>query len=116
MANCNKLFNDFCTKITPSQEEMQKMKTSREALENKITEKLKDKLDMTPSYYTQGSGARDMKTIIIKEDGTYDADRGIYLPKKPDVAAQTVQSYVYDAVKDHTDGSAEHRKKCMKEV
>lgn len=114
MANCNKLFTDFCKEITPSQEEMQKMKTSRQALEKKITEKLKDKLDMTPSYYTQGSGAHDMKTIIIKEDGTYDADRGVYLPKKPDVTAQTVQSYVYDAVKDHTDGGAEHRKKCIR--
>jgi hypothetical protein len=93
---------------------MQKMKTSRQALEKKITDKIKEKLDVTPFYYTQGSGARDMKTIIIKEDGTYDADRGVYLPEKPNVTAQTVQSYVYDAVKDHTDGGAEHRKKCIR--
>lgn len=114
MANCNKLFIDFCKEITPSLEEMQTMRTSRQALEKKITEKIKEKLDLTPVYYTQGSGAHDMKTIIIKEDGTYDADRGVYLPEKPDVTAQTVQSYVYDAVKDHTDGGAEHRKKCIR--
>ena len=114
MANCDKLFIDFCKEITPSQEEMQKMKNSRQALEKKITEKIKDKLGMTPTYYTQGSGAHDMKTIIIKEDGTYDADRGVYLPEKPGVTAETFQSYVYDAVKDHTDGGAEHRKKCIR--
>lgn len=114
MANCHKLFNDFCKIITPSLQEMQKMKSSRQALEKKITDKLKEMLEMTPSFYTQGSGAKHMKTIIIKEDGTYDADRGVYLPEKPSVTAQTVQLYVYDAVKDHTDDGAEHRKKCVR--
>lgn len=114
MANCNKLFSDFNKVITPSNEQMQQMKTSREALEKKITAKLKDKLDMNVSYYTQGSGAKDMKTIIIKEDGTYDADRGVYLPQEPKVTAETVQKYIYDAVKDHTADGAEHRKKCVR--
>lgn len=114
MANCNKLFLDFNKVITPSNEEMQKMKTSREALEKKITAKFKDKLDMTVSYYTQGSSAKDMRTIIIKEDGTYDADRGVFLPEKPNVTAETVQKYIYDAVKDHTTEGAEHRKKCIR--
>lgn len=114
MANCNKLFLDFNKVITPSNEQMQQMKTSREALEKKITAKLKEKLNMTPTYYTQGSGAKDMKTIIIKEDGTYDADRGVYLPQKPDVTAETVQRYIYDAVKDHTSDGAEHRMKCVR--
>lgn len=114
MANCNKLFLDFNKEITLSQQQMQQMKTSRVALEEKITKKLKDKLGLTPSYFTQGSGANKMKTIIIKEDGTYDADRGIFLPEKPSVSAETVQSYVYDAVKDHTSGGASHRKKCIR--
>ncbi len=114
MSNCNKLFNDFCKVITPSLTEMQKMKTSRKALEKKIIDKLKEKLDVTPCFYTQGSGAKHMKTIIIKENGTYDADRGVYLPEKPTVSAQTVQGYIYDALKDHTDGGAEHRKKCIR--
>lgn len=87
MANCHKLFNDFCKTITPSLQEMQKMKNSRQALETKITDNIKEKLDMTPSFFTQGSGAKHLKTIIIKEDGTYDADRGVYLPKKPSVTA-----------------------------
>jgi hypothetical protein len=114
MANCNKLVLDFSKVITPSFDQMQKMKISRKALEAKITTAIQDKLDLTVSYYTQGSGAKDMKTIIIKEDGTYDADRGVYLPEKPEVNGETVQKYVYDAVKDHTDDGAEHRKKCVR--
>lgn len=114
MANCNKLFLDYNRAITPTQEEMQKMKTSREALEKKITAKIKEQLNVTVSYYTQGSGAKCMRTIIIKENGTYDADRGVYLPSKPSVSAETVQKYVMDAVKDHTSGGASHRKKCVR--
>ena len=114
MANCNKLFGDYNKTITPTQTQMQQMKTSREALEKKITAKLEEKLDMTPTYYTQGSASPEMKTIIIKENGTYDADRGVYLPKEPDVSAETVQRYVYDAVNDHTADGAEHRKKCIR--
>ncbi|RYE27465.1 MAG: hypothetical protein EOP45_01130 [Sphingobacteriaceae bacterium] len=114
MANCNKLFGDFIRTVTPSADEMQRMKTSRKALEIKITTKLQEKLGMTPSYYTQGSGAHKMRTIIIKEDGTYDADRGVYLPEKPGVSAETVQKYVYEAVCDHTADGAEHRKKCIR--
>jgi hypothetical protein len=114
MANCNKLFLDYNKEITPSADQMQKMKSSRKALESKISDAIQEKLGMTVAYYTQGSGAKDMKTIIIKADGTYDADRGVYLPQEPEVSAETVQKYVYDAVKDHTDGGAEHRKKCIR--
>ncbi|WP_316794198.1 cyclic GMP-AMP synthase DncV-like nucleotidyltransferase [Pedobacter frigoris] len=114
MANCNKLFLDYSKVITPSLVEMQKMKTSRESLEKKITDKIKEKLNVTVSFFTQGSGAKRMKTIIIKENGTYDADRGVYLPAEPEVSAETVQKYIYDAVKDQTSGGASHRKKCVR--
>src|SRR5215218_8430694 len=36
------------------------------------------------------------------------------MPEKPQVSAETVQKYIFDAVKDHTDGGAEHRKKCVR--
>ncbi|MBK0379332.1 CBASS cGAMP synthase [Mucilaginibacter segetis] len=114
MANCNKLFGDFTKTVTPNADEMQRMKNSRQALEKKITAKLQEKLGMTPTYYTQGSGAHKMRTIIIKENGTYDADRGVYLPEKPAVSAETVQRYVYEAVCEHTADGAEHRKKCIR--
>lgn len=114
MANCNKLFLDFIKIITPSHGEMQKMRTSRQILEKKITEKIENELGVKVSFFTQGSGSSGMKTLIIKEDGTYDADRGVYLPTNPAVSAETVQKYVYDAVNGHTDDGASHRKKCIR--
>lgn len=116
MANCNKLFLDFNQDITPTLAQMQAMKKSRVTLEEKISKKIMDKLGASASFYTQGSGAPRMKTIIIKSDGTYDADRGVYLPSKPEEAAETVQKYVLDAVKDHTDEGAQHRKKCIRVI
>jgi hypothetical protein len=116
MADCNNLFLDYNKVITPTSAQRQKMKTSRQALEPKISDKLCDKLDMRPSFYTQGSDAPKMKTNIIKEDGTFDSDRGVYLPHKPDVSGETVQGYIYDAVKDHTRDGAQHRKKCIRSL
>jgi hypothetical protein len=71
-------------------------------------------LQMTVSYLIQGSNAPDMRTIIVKEDGTYDVDRGVYLPEQPDISATTVQEYVLDAIKEHTNDGAEHRSKCIR--
>jgi hypothetical protein len=116
MADCNGLFLDYNKFITPTSVQRQKMKTSRQALEPKISDKLSDKLGMRPSFYTQGSDAPSMKTNIIKEDGTFDSDRGVYLPRKPDVSGETVQGYIYDAIKDHTKDGAQHRKKCVRSL
>lgn len=116
MAGCNDLFLDYEKKITPTSAQRQKMKTSRQALEPKISNKLYDKLGMRPSFYTQGSDAPDIKTNIIKEDGTFDTDRGVYLPEKPDVSGETLQGYIYDAVEDHTKAGAQHRKRCVRSI
>lgn len=116
MANCNKLFLDYNKAITPSNGQRQKMKTSRTSLETKISNKLFDKLGMWPTFYTQGSDAYKMKIIIIKEDGTFDSDRGVYLPLKPNVSGETVQGYIYEAVKEHTKAGAQHRRKCIRVI
>ena len=116
MADCHNLFQDYNKAITPSSSQRERMKTSRKSLEKKISDKLFEKLGMRVTFYTQGSDAQRMKTIIIKEDGTFDSDRGVYLPKKPDVSGETVQGYIYDAVKDHTEDGAQHRKKCVRVI
>ena len=116
MADCNKLFLDYNKAITPTSTQRQTMKTSRKSLEKKIADKLYEKLEMRVTFYTQGSDAHKMKTIIIKEDGTFDSDRGVYLPRKPSVSGETVQGYIYDAVKDHTKAGAQHRKKCIRVI
>lgn len=114
MANCTNLFQDYIKTITPTSDQLDTMRRSREQLEDKIIEIFQEKLDMTVSFYTQGSGAKGMRTMIIKENGTYDADRGVYLPQNPDMAPETIQKYVLEAVEDHTDDGAEHRKKCIR--
>jgi hypothetical protein len=55
-----------------------------------------------------------MGNMIVKKDGTYDVDLGVYLQEKPTVTAATVQGYVYDAVANHTDGGAQHLNKCIR--
>jgi len=114
VADCDNLFKQYNGKITPSSTQRQKMKTSRQACETKISDKLYEKLKLRPRFYTQGSDAPKFKTIIIKEDGTFDSDRGVYLPRKPDVSGETIQGYIYDAVKDQTKDGAQHRKKCIR--
>ena len=98
MSNCNKLFFDFNKKITPSESQLKSMRDSRICLEEKISKKFLEKGLKAPSFYTQGSSAKDAKTIIIKEDGTYDVDRGVYLPEKPDASPEDVKKYIYEAV------------------
>lgn len=116
MANCNKLFLDFNGTITPASGQMDKMRKSRVALEGKISQKIKDRIGINVSYFTQGSGASRMNTIIIKEDGTYDADRGVYLSEKPEEGPYQIQKMVFEAVKDHTDGGAMHKNKCIRVI
>lgn len=114
MANCTKLFKDFNKIISPTAIQFGNMRTSRIKLEEKITAKFIDQGLKAPTYYTQGSSAKDMNTIIIKADKTYDVDRGVYLPEKPEVGAETIQKYIYEAVKDHTNGGTNHKQKCIR--
>ncbi len=114
MANTHNLFLDFKDVITPNSSQLESMRESRKCLEKKVTAKFLEKGLPAPSYFTQGSSARDANTIIIKVDGTYDADRGVYLSEKPNVSAETIKSYIYDAVKDHTDGGAKNKQKCVR--
>jgi hypothetical protein len=114
MSNCNKLILDYSKAITPTLEQMQKMKTSRQALEKKIIAKFYIELGITVKFFTQGSGAKNMRTIIIKENGTYDADRGVYLPEIPNLSAETIQRYLLEAVSEHTADGAEHRRNCIR--
>ena len=114
MANTHKLFLDFKDMITPSSSQLEQMRKSRICLEQKVTAKFLEMGLPAPSFFTQGSSAKDARTIIIKVNGTYDVDRGVYLPQKPHVSAETIKGYIYDAVKDHTDGGAKDKQKCVR--
>lgn len=117
MANCNKLFLDFNTKISVSTAAIKRMTDSRVALENKIRDYFKKKDGVSaPFFATQGSASPKFRTLVLKKDGSYDADLGVYFKEKPTVESKTVQTYVLDCVKDHTAGGAEHREKCIRVI
>ncbi len=118
MANTNKLFLDFNEKISLTPAQRKKLASSRTAVEEKIRTELTKKEGIEfKGFFIQGSQALTFRTGVLKKDGTYDVDLGVYLSAKPnDITCTTVQKYVFDAVKDHTDAGASHLKKCIRLV
>lgn len=118
MANTNKLFLDFKEKISLTKAQRDKLRTSRTAVEKKIRTALNEKEGINfKGFYIQGSESLTFRTVVLKKDGTYDVDLGVYLSSKPaDITCTTVMKYVYDAIKEHTEGGASHLKKCIRIV
>lgn len=115
MANTNKLFLDFHKEISLTPAQLSRLATSRTALQNRIINHFKSKEGVsTPKFWIQGS--KKMGTMIVKKDGTYDVDLGVYLQEKPTVTSTTVQGYVFDAVDGHTDEIPQHLKKCIRVI
>ncbi|MEO8589560.1 MAG: cyclic GMP-AMP synthase DncV-like nucleotidyltransferase [Flavobacteriales bacterium] len=116
MANCNRLFGTFNDQITVSGNRLEKLKDSRMALQDHLTNYFKKKEGLTtPRFALQGS--YKMKTMVQKEsDATYDVDLGLYFLEKPEVAPATIQGYVWDAVENWTGTKPEHRSKCIRVI
>lgn len=115
MANCNKLFLDFNTNISLVKKQVNALITSRKSVEATIVKYFKDNTDLSPpKFWIQGSYV--MSTLVIKKDGTYDVDLGVYFLEKPDVEAKTVQGYVKSALKDQTGTTPEHRQRCIRVI
>lgn len=119
MAECNDLFHDFHQKIRILKSKRDKMKASKNALRQVIIKYFKEHHpEYVPKFYIQGS--YKIRNGIRYKDETADLDDGVYFEKKPDgtdaVSATQLQSWVYDAVKDHTDGGAKHLKKCIRVI
>lgn len=115
MANCNKLFLDFNTNISLVKKQVDALITSRTSIETSILKYFKDNTNLSvPKFWIQGSYI--MKTQVIKKDGSYDVDLGIYFLEKPNVEAITVQGYVKSALKDQTSTTPEHRQKCIRVI
>lgn len=115
MANCNSLFQQFREKIAPNPTQLDQLLGSRSNVEDKIIEYFRKKEGFKiPSFKLHGSTIPEFRTIILKKDGTYDVDRGVYFEQDVKFAAETVQSYVKEAVMNITVDQAEHRKKCIR--
>ncbi|MDX2246257.1 MAG: CBASS cGAMP synthase [Bacteroidia bacterium] len=115
MANSHNQFLKFEQAISLTKTRKDKLISSRQALQNRIVEYFKAKTDApVPKFYIQGS--YKMKTMVVKKDGSYDVDLGVYFLTKPTVEPLTLQKYVADAVKDQTVSGIEHREKCIRVI
>jgi hypothetical protein len=115
MANCQSLFQTYNNSISLTQSKKDKMKTSKNGLRNRIREYFKEKHPTyKPKFYIQGS--YKMKTSIRTKDDICDLDDGVYFFKTPDVAATTLQGWIWDAVNGYTSTTPEHRKKCIRNI
>lgn len=113
MANTHNHFLKFEQNISLTQAKKTKLIASRKALQDRIVNYFRAHTTLpVPKFYIQGSFK--MQTMVLGNDGTYDVDLGIYFLTNPNVAAFTVQNYVASAVKGHTLGGTEHRKKCIR--
>ncbi len=112
MANCNSLFNDFneALKLTSTKET--NLKKSRDNIRETIRKFFKiNHPNYQPRFFMQGS--YKMRTVIRISDDTCDIDDGVYFKDNPDnESCTTIQSWVFDAVKNITN-DVRHRNKCI---
>lgn len=115
MGNTHNHFLQYEKVISLSTAKKKKLIASRKALENRIREHFKSHAKfLTPKFYIQGSFK--MGTLVVKKDGTYDVDLGVYFLEKPSIESFSLQKHVHNAVKDHTLNGVEHREKCIRVI
>ncbi len=115
MANCNDLFQEYLVELNILKSKKEKMITAKNKLRQKIRDHFKENHpEYEPTFWIQGS--YKLGSAIRNEDDTCDLDDGVYFEREPEVTGTTLQQWVYDAVKDHTDGGAQHRKKCIRVI
>lgn len=114
MGSLSKLFLDFHDENSLTKTYKEKITKGRDALRNKIGNKFEEKGRKKPQHCTQGSYA--MKTAIMPLDGDeFDLDNGVYLrgystDQDDWPAAQTVHTWVKEAVEKHTSNSPINRR------
>lgn len=86
---------------------------SKNNIRNKIKVYFKDNHpEYVPKFFIQGS--RKLGTLIRTKDDTCDLDDGIYFEREIGVTGNTLQSWVYEAVKDITNADVNHKAKCIR--
>jgi hypothetical protein len=117
MADCNDLFNEFYEKISLTDSQLNYLKQARDAIRNKIKNYFKEKENIPPKFWIQGSYM--MKTIVNPLNGEYDLDDGVYLQnidtnKDNWPSAETVHNWIYEAVKGHTKEDPLDKRACIR--
>lgn len=113
MANLHSQFKKYEERVSLTSSQKDLIVKRHTALRNAIKEYFKNKIGMkVPDFFIQGS--YKMNTMVQKKDGSYDVDLGVFFPEKPNVTPTSVQSNVYDAVKNQTSSGAQHLRKCVR--
>lgn len=120
MANCHNEFQKFYEEIKLGASKMDFLRSARNAIRDEIKKHFRETIKVeAPSFHGQGSYA--MSTIVNPLGGEYDIDDGVYLNNlDPDRSkwptAETVHSWIYGAVKDHTKEDPIDMRACIRVV
>ncbi|SOE21220.1 hypothetical protein SAMN06298216_1691 [Spirosomataceae bacterium TFI 002] len=110
--NTQPYFLQFCQNISLTLGRSKRLTTSKRNVEKKIKEHFTYHKLPRPDFFIQGS--YKMKTMVIKSDGTYDVDLGVYFRRDNDLTPSTVQKHVYEAVNGITSIGAKRKNKCVR--
>ena len=117
MADCNKEFSKFLEKIQLGKTRIEHLRTSRDALRDRIKTYYKGKNENIPDFIGQGSFKAH--TCINQSEEDYDIDDGVYLNHLPEQKDDWSKTEVFHdqitaAVKGHTDLSPIDKTACVR--
>lgn len=110
--NTQPYFLQFIENISLTKGMASRLTTSKKNVEKKIKEHFTYHKLPKPQFYIQGS--YKMKTMVIKRDGTYDVDLGVYFRRDNGLAPATLQKHVHEAVNRITQYGAQRKNKCVR--
>lgn len=121
MADCSKNFNNgkdsYLDKISLNSDKEKQLRTSRDALREKIRSHLKEKGAKNIKFYQQGSYAH--RTIISPLNEDYDIDDGVYMDLSDfenEPSTITIHNWIKDAAKGHTETEPKDKEACVRAI
>ena len=115
MANCHQSFLDYLGALNLTDTQEGKLRTSRDALLQRITNRFKDEGRKIPEYESQGSYAINTQNRPISEN--FDLDHGVYLVHwADDENVQVAEAFrlVSEAVEGQTSEPLPHKDTCVR--
>lgn len=110
--NCNDEFIQFDKNLSITKSKLKKLKTARNAVQDKIKLHFKEMENYTvPKFYIQGSS--QIGTIIRDKKDFCDFDVGVYF-FKPNSTFETIQKNIKKALENHTNGKVRLLEKCVR--
>jgi len=121
MADCTPNYKSgdlsYLRRISLTQDKINQLVKSSNALREKIREYLINKGLRRPKFYRQGSYTQQTLVVPLNED--YDIDDGIYLDldaSNMDLSTTTIHNWVCDAVESHTQTPPSDKEACVRAI